>query len=125
MFEALDAAQIDAMIAPPLATPAVPQGLSADFTLAASYTMLYNLVQFPAGVVPVTRVRADDPERETPRDRFERRAVEVDREAVGLPVGVQVIARPWHDETVLAVMAAIERVVALDGDFPRTPVDPG
>lgn len=124
MFEALDAARIDVLLAPPLATPALPQGHSADFTLAASYTMIYNLVQFPAGVVPVTRVRADDPERPAPKDKFDHRALEIDRQSVGLPVGVQVIARPFHDETVIAVMAAIERGVAGDQGFPRTPIEP-
>src|SRR5205807_439114 len=69
VFEAMETAGVGAMLCPAMATPAVPHGLSTDFTLAASYTMLYNLVQFPAGIVPVTRARADDAERPAPQDK--------------------------------------------------------
>ena len=86
--------------------------------------MLWNLHQFPAGVVPVTRVRPDETARERPRDRLEKRAAEVDRQSAGLPVGVQVVGRPWEEDVVLAAMIAIEEVAARAPDFPHTPVVP-
>ena len=125
LFDAMQAAALDALLAPACAVPAVPQTLSADFALAASYTMLYNLVQFPAGVVPVTTVRDDETRgRAVPKDKVEERAVRVDAASAGLPVGVQVVALPFADERALAVMAAIEQDVAADYGYPRTPVDP-
>jgi hypothetical protein len=37
---------------------------------------------------------------------------------------VQVVARPWKDEEVLATMIAIEPALEGDADVPRTPIDP-
>ena len=89
--------------------------------IAGSPSILWNDVQFPAGVVPVTRVRNAETSRERPRDRLEKQAAEVDRQSAGLPVGVQVVGRPWVDESVLAVMIAIEDVVSGGREFPRAP----
>ncbi len=86
--------------------------------------MAWNALDFPAGVVPVTRVRDDETSRTTSRDRMERQAAEVDRASAGLPVGVQIVGRPWADATVLALMQAIEDAVRSSPDFPATPVDP-
>ena len=44
--------------------------------------------------------------------------------SAGLPVGVQVAARPWREHQALAVMAAIEAAVQTSADFPRTPILP-
>lgn len=73
----------DAIICPASSTPAPkhedPQG--PDF----SYTHLYNLTGWPAAVV-----RAG-----TSSDN--------------LPIGVQVVARPWHENTALAIAHKIEK----------------
>lgn len=124
LIEAFRAEPIDILLAPAHATAALPHGLSKDFVVAGSYSMLFNLVQFPGGVVPVSRVRASETRRSSPRGGLERHAAKVDATSAGLPVGVQVIARPWHDADVLAAMFAIEDGVRGDEDFPRTPVEP-
>lgn len=118
----MDRVGVDLILGPPFATAALPHGASRDFALAGSYAMLWNVVQFPAGVVPVTRVEAGEPRRAAGGDFFQRRAAEVDNTSEGLPVGVQVAGRPWADSTVLAVMAAIEAEVRGDASFPTTPV---
>ncbi len=122
MQDAFDAAQIDVLLVPPHATPALPHGYAQDFAIAGSPSMLWNLVQFPAGVVPVTRVRAAEARRDGARERLDKRAAEVDRASLGLPVGVQVVARAWREDLVVAAMIAIEAGVRNDGDFPKTPV---
>lgn len=122
LLEAMDAAGIDVVLGPAFATAALPHGASRDFALAGSYAMLWNVVQFPAGVVPVTRVEPGETQRAPGGDFFERRAAEVDAASVGLPVGVQVAGRPWAEATVLAAMGAIETEVQSDAGFPRTPV---
>ena len=86
--------------------------------------MLWNAVQFPAGVVPVHTVTPTEIKRDLPRDQLEKHAAKVDASSAGLPVGVQVVARPWRDELVLAVMAAIEAEVRSDAGFPGTPTTP-
>ena len=55
-----------------------------------SYASLWNLLGYPAGVVPVTTVAAAE-----------------DQGAAGLPVGVQVAARERREDVVLGLMRAI------------------
>jgi fatty acid amide hydrolase len=124
LLAAMTAARLDLLLCPPFATPAFPHLGARHFTLAASYTMLFNLTQLPAGVVPVTRVRAGETTRTPAPGMAERLAARVDADSAGLPVGVQVVGRPWAEATVLAAMAAIERDVREDPEFPRTPVEP-
>ena len=50
-----------------------------------SYTQWFNLLGNPAAVVPVGR----SPE--------------------GLPIGVQIVGRPYEDESVLGIAAEVER----------------
>ncbi len=75
-------------------------------------------------MVPVTRVRADETVRKPSRDLVERHAAKVDAQSEGLPVGVQVVGRPWAEGTVLAVMEAIEASAKGDPSYPHTPVTP-
>jgi fatty acid amide hydrolase len=125
ILAAMRAAGVDLLLCPPHATAALPHGLSRDFVLAGSPSMLWNMAQFPAGVVPVTRVRPSETRRDRPRDRLEKRAAEVDRQSAGLPVGVQVVGRPWEEDRVLAAMIAIEEVASQGPEFPKTPVEDG
>ncbi|MGH7271943.1 MAG: amidase family protein, partial [Polyangiaceae bacterium] len=124
LIDAMDRDRIDVLLTSAYATPALPHGLSQNFTVASSGSMMFNAVHFPAGVVPVARVRPDETKRAAGRDLLEKRAATVDAQSAGLPVGVQVAARPWSDHVVLAVMKAIEEEVSGDEEFPRTPVEP-
>jgi amidase len=67
-------------------------GRLVEYLKAMSYSQWFNLLGFPAAVVPV----GQSPE--------------------GLPIGVQIVGRPWEDEAVLAVAAQIE---AAGGGFRR------
>lgn len=60
------------------------RGQKVEYLKAMSYSQWWNILGFPAAVVPF----AQSPE--------------------GLPIGVQIIGRPWHDEEVLAVAAQVE-----------------
>jgi Asp-tRNA(Asn)/Glu-tRNA(Gln) amidotransferase A subunit family amidase len=51
-------------------------------------------------------------------DAMERAATRTEQGSAGLPVGVQVVARPWREHVALAAMRAIEEAVGL---FPRPP----
>ena len=68
-------------------------GRKVEYLKAMSYSQWFNLLGNPAAVVPVGK----SPE--------------------GLPIGVQVVGRPWEDEAVLAIAAKIENAT---GGF-RTP----
>lgn len=125
-FDAWNAQELDAVLLPPHVLPAMPLGTSGDLTLTLTYMFRYVMLNFPAGIVPVTRVRKEETDWEGPRplDTLSRRCAEVMRGAAGLPVGVQVAARPYREDVALAVMGAIEARLQADPEFPRTPIDP-
>ncbi len=129
-FEAaMTRARVDALLCPPNALPALKHGASADLGSASvSYTAIYALLGWPAGVVPVTRVRPGEMDRR-PRaiDMMDRAARRTDRDSAGLPVGVQVAARPHREDLILAVMAAVEGALSGSVDYPSVPpaVQPG
>jgi fatty acid amide hydrolase len=45
----------------------------------------------------------------------------VDAGSAGLPVGVQVAARPWREDVVLSVMSALEEDFRSRPDYPGRP----
>ena len=61
------------------------EGKTVNYLDAWSYTEFFNLLGNPAAVVPV----GQSPE--------------------GLPIGVQIVGRPWEEEQVLAVAASLEK----------------
>jgi Asp-tRNA(Asn)/Glu-tRNA(Gln) amidotransferase A subunit family amidase len=61
------------------------EGQTVEYLDAMRYTAWFNALGAPAAVVPVGK----SPE--------------------GLPIGVQIVARPWEDEIALAVAGAIDR----------------
>ena len=116
---ALDAGGFDAVICPPHALPALTHGASYYLGPAASYSMLYNLQGLPSGVISVTRVQAgEESDRKVSKDVVDKTAREVEQRSAGLPLGVQVAARHWRDDIVLAVMAAAERRLKDRPDYP-------
>jgi fatty acid amide hydrolase len=120
----LDEGRFDAVVCPPVALPAFTHGSSEHLFPAVAYSFIYNVLGAPAGVVSTTRVRdGEDTARETTKDMADITAAQVETGSVGLPLGVQVVARHWHDHTVLAVMAALERHFRDLPDYPRLPME--
>jgi fatty acid amide hydrolase len=124
-LRSLDAAEggpIDLIICPAYAVPAQRHGASLLMPLPGAYPTLVPVTGFPAGVVPVTRVRAEEEsEREATRDMAERIARDSERGSAGLPIAVQVIARPWRDHVALAAMMTIEAAARKQPDYPVRP----
>lgn len=123
-----DRAGVDVVLCPPHATGPLLHGQSTEFSMGGNYAMRYNLLNFPAGTLPVTFIQDAETVRgvgsaaPAPTDRVERIAAAVDLNSGGLPVSVQVVARPWQESRVLAVMGALERVLAGGESVPVTPV---
>jgi len=65
------------------------EGKTVNYLDAWSYAEWFNLLGNPAAVIPVSHSVAGEWE--------------------GLPIGVQIVGRPWEEEQVLAVAAALER----------------
>jgi len=77
----------DLIISPVCAFPALPHGATYDEEMlpAFSYTMTFNLTGWPAAVV------------------------RVGSSSEGLPIGVQIVARPFRDDLVLATLLELEK----------------
>nr|XP_013798985.1 PREDICTED: fatty-acid amide hydrolase 1-like [Apteryx mantelli mantelli] len=105
---------LDVILCPVLG-PAFTLGYLETNLDSLSSTMLYNILNFPAGVVPVAVVTEADEEQlqlysgylDEPWDEKLRKAVEG---AVGLPVAVQCVALPWQEELCLRFMKEVERL---------------
>jgi Asp-tRNA(Asn)/Glu-tRNA(Gln) amidotransferase A subunit family amidase len=110
----LEAARgFDVILCPATALPAFRHGAAEELVLAGAYTCLYNVLGWPAGVAPVIRVRADEESDRSPsRDKMDLAALETERGSVGLPIAVQVAARPWREDLVLATLGAIAPMTA-------------
>src|SRR6266545_290017 len=110
---------IDALICPPHPLPALTHGATHDLGTAGTYATLFNLLGMPAGVVSVTRVTpGEESDRPAPKDRALSAARKVETGSSGLPVGVQVVARHWREDLVLALMAALEEEFRVKPDYP-------
>jgi fatty acid amide hydrolase len=111
------------VLSPASPLPALRHGASAEVGTMGVYASLYNTLGWPAGIVPLTKVRADEEsDRAASKDPCDVAARETERASVGLPIAVQLAARPWQDHVVLAAMAALEREARIRKDFPVTPV---
>src|SRR5215210_2650187 len=118
----LDAGGFDAILCPPHALPALPHGASEYLLPAASYSLIYNALGMPAGVVAATRVRTgEESDRQESRDMVERAARKTEEGSAGLPVGVQVVARHWREDIVLRLMAELESHFRAQPDYPTRP----
>jgi fatty acid amide hydrolase len=113
----------DLIVCPACALPAFPHGSSKDLVVAGGYAVLYNVLGYPAGIVPVTSVRpGEESRRKRSRDGMLRAARLAEQESAGLPIGVQIVARPWCEHVAFAAMRAIQDSSRTRPDFPWTPV---
>ena len=118
----LDRHGIDVILCPACPLPAFTHGASNDLATAGVYSILYNVLGYPAGVVPFTRVRSSEAVGRQPSgDMVEKAALKVEQNSTGLPIGVQVVARPWREHINLAVMSALEASAREREDFPVNP----
>jgi Asp-tRNA(Asn)/Glu-tRNA(Gln) amidotransferase A subunit family amidase len=70
-------------------------GQRVDYLDASSYSQWFNLLGNPAAAVPM------------------------DRSDTGLPIGVQIVGRPWEEERVLGIAALLEEATGTRPPMPR------
>ncbi|XP_073420040.1 fatty-acid amide hydrolase 1-like isoform X2 [Dendrobates tinctorius] len=109
---------LDVLICPILG-PALTIGYPGKLSSAVSYTILYNLVDFPAGVLPVTTVTHEDEEalkmyEGHHKDFWDKLLKEAMTDSVGLPVAIQCVALPWQEEQCLRLMKEVEKVTKVE-----------
>uniref|UniRef100_A0AC34RFN3 Amidase domain-containing protein n=1 Tax=Panagrolaimus sp. JU765 TaxID=591449 RepID=A0AC34RFN3_9BILA len=106
------------MIAPAFPTTAIPHEYPAKLGLIAVETALYNVLDYPAGIVPVTKVIKDDIENLNNETIFSTgwNLTKLDmkkasQDTENLPVGVQIITQPFEEEKCLAIMKQVQEIV--------------
>ncbi|KAJ1169861.1 hypothetical protein NDU88_001749 [Pleurodeles waltl] len=108
--------KLDVLLCPMLG-PAFNIGYPGRLFAAVCYTVLFTILNFPAGVVPVGAVTEDD-ERQLKNytsgyndnwDTLMKKAVE---SGGGLPLSVQCVALPWQEELCLRFMKEVETLAA-------------
>lgn len=114
-FDAWSAAgDFDVLLTPVHVLPAVQHSTFKKISFTCSFTLVFNVLDLPAGVLPVTEVDQARDEYTTPAsgllERTARSCYNL-AEQHGLPLGVQVVGKPFKDETVLRAMSVIERLV--------------
>uniref|UniRef100_A0AAX7VC53 Fatty-acid amide hydrolase 1 n=1 Tax=Astatotilapia calliptera TaxID=8154 RepID=A0AAX7VC53_ASTCA len=106
---------IDVLLCPVIG-PAYNFLYCGKLSTAVSYTILYNLLTFPAGVVTVSTVTTKDEEelkhyKGCYQDMWDKLFKEAVSGGEGLPVAVQCVALPWQDELCLRFMKEVEQLV--------------
>jgi len=107
---------LDAIITPGMALPAVLHGEAHSLYINACYTMLWNLINFPTGVLPITKILPtetvyNNPKRKHQGDQYDKLAQACLKDAAGLPVGVQISTLPFEEEKCLAIMNEVEKQI--------------
>jgi fatty acid amide hydrolase len=101
----MDAEKLDAIIGPVCALPAFLHDSVDKVGLGGTYTLLYNVLGFPAGVARISEVRKEEAvSRKLSFDMLEYTAGKTQQMAEGLPLAVQIAARPWREDIVLALI---------------------
>ena len=77
----------DVIICPVAATPALPHGATRAHKYDFSYSIVFNVLNWPSTVVRAGTSNA------------------------GLPIGIQIVAKPWCDHFTLAVANDIQSVL--------------
>ena len=107
---AMDKENLDAIVSPVCALPAFLHDSTDKVGLGGTYTLLYNVLGFPAGVARVSEVRKEETvARKFSLDAREYAATKTQKMSVGLPLAVQIAARPWREDVVLALIEQLHQ----------------
>ena len=118
-YKAWQAADLDVVLCPASATPALHVEEVRNSVHNVITTRVYNLLDMPAGVVTITSVNQYDLSK--PYDRgtkdpdVTRMAHRANEDSLGLPVAVQVVTLPWKEELCLRAMTELETAMGVEG----------
>ena len=108
---------IDALILPAFPVPPVPHDYPSKLGCCAFSTALYNMLDYPVGIVPTGKVTEEDDneladETKWPTDynfiyKIMRKAA---ANSKGMPLSVQIVTLPYQEEECLGVMKIVEKL---------------
>jgi fatty acid amide hydrolase len=107
---AMEQGGLDALISPVCALPAFPHNSVDKLGLGGVYTLLYNVLGFPAGVARIGQIQDHEAvSRHKGLDLVERAAAKTESLSAGLSLSVQIAAKPWREDIVLSLIEALHR----------------
>lgn len=107
---AMDKTKIDAILSPMAALPAFLQNTVDKIGLGGNYSLLHNVSGFPAGVARVGEVKENEAvARKTSLDLIERTAAKTEILTAGLPLSIQIAAKPWREDIVIALIEILHQ----------------
>ena len=111
----------DFILCPVNATPALPHGAMKDAVSSCGYTFLWNLLDYTAGVIPVTKVDAVADQLhdgwKAPNGVAKGAYKHYDsQQMAGLPCAVQIVGRRLEEEKVLKYMAIVQEALKENGN---------
>ncbi|GMR49259.1 hypothetical protein PMAYCL1PPCAC_19454 [Pristionchus mayeri] len=107
-------AGVDILLCPANIMPAPPHEGPLHLSCGVSYTAIFNLLDFGAGVCRAGTWSTEDERKlaDYPTtDIWYKMAKDFSKDSVGLPLGVQVAAPPYMEEGVLRVLSDIEHAL--------------
>ncbi|CAI5449387.1 unnamed protein product [Caenorhabditis angaria] len=100
---------LDAIICPAFGSYPPKHGAPNKMISATSYTALYNLIDFPAGTVPIGKIGKNECEFEGNGDIWDKLVGENLKGCEGLSISVQIATPPFKDEMCLRIMRDVEK----------------
>jgi fatty acid amide hydrolase len=110
--QAMDNAGIDAILSPMAALPAFMQDTVDKVGLGGNYSILYNVSGFPAGVARVGKVAENEAvSRKVGLDVVERKVAWTEKQTAGLPLSVQIAAKPWREDIIFSLIEVLHQTI--------------
>jgi len=115
-FEKWNKLHLDAIICPSFPIVACKLEEINHINVFWSYTVLYNLLNCPAGVVNITNVTTDDISRLRNYrghydDPWDEQIKNANKNSNGMPISVQCVSLPYEDEKCLKLMKEVESLL--------------
>jgi|TARA_B110000285_G_C14905487_1_gene505355 Asp-tRNA(Asn)/Glu-tRNA(Gln) amidotransferase A subunit family amidase len=89
------------------------------------YTQIWDLLGFPCGVLPITRVRNEEQFfKDHYNDSWTKQLAISAEDSENMPIGLQVIGYACEDEKVLGIMQMIESELRFKVEVPTHLVEP-
>lgn len=112
--------ELDCILNIPVQFPAFPHDLADLLGLAPIGARLANYWLFPSGTIPATCVREDEQiyDDKVFNDLLTTKVKECMVDSKGLPMGLEIIGKPYHDEQILAVMKQLEGKFQFKKNYP-------
>jgi fatty acid amide hydrolase len=111
---------LTAVISPVYPTCAITKEAADDLGGLMDYTMIWSLLGFPCGVLPVTKVNAyEQTFKDHHNDAWTQAQNKSAHKSEGMPIGLQIVGFTNEDEKVLGLMKVLESKVNYKQEVPQ------